>query len=139
MPVFRITSGIEDEHERKLWWAQYPKRQNLLQITLGAIAVHTASPCAGFTTSFQNMAKWGEGSGQKSLKFSSDVWDMAVMLIHSPLAASFACLSSLRNVWLRAWWESNGRSWLKLSLNNELIGSCCLCLSQSVMFGVFWR
>ncbi len=61
---------------------------------------------------------------------------MAVMLIHSLLAASFASLSSLRNVWLRDGWKSNG--WLrdKWSLNIGLNGSC-LCLSELVAFGVW--
>lgn len=50
-----------------------------------------ASTCMGFTAGSRTQPNWEKGGEQKSLKSSSDEWNMAVMLISSNLQ-NLTCL-----------------------------------------------
>lgn len=96
--VFTVTSEIEDELKGNYY---EPKPQDLFRITLGAISVQTRCLSLGSRLPSKTRPSQDKREG----KFSFDVWDMAVMLIQGPLAAS---LSSSRNAWLKERWESDG-------------------------------
>ena len=94
----RVTTDIEDEHERK-WPQTLPDSSNLLQITPGAKSIQTS--CLSHPPAHDFLPKPSpteeEGEKQKSLKSSSDGSNMALMLIPTSFWPSSGCCCLARS------------------------------------------